>query len=282
MQLNELKQAAKRLRTLSPEQGGPATPLSHAQALDVVAQLHGFRHYHEARQRLGDPSDSGETLTSTTSPAAAGMPLAVQKAMEVMAEAGGLIPVSGNIADLAAVTWPENGTMVICGLPGSGKTILAREIVCRALATGTPVRILDTEGTYRHFAYALGGKHYYDMLDPGAIDAWNSEAPFVVISLSSSLAGFSYEALRGLPSHALFVCEDPMYQGLPYKSLGGRTLRIMTTYGMVEASDVQADVVFTQKQGFRTVWLIGAPGTNTVELRHTLSCLRNERYFGRV
>jgi len=279
MQLNELKQAAKRLRTLSPEQGGPATPLSHAQALDVVAQLHGFRHYHEARQRLGD---TGETPAPIASVTAGAMTLAMQKAMEVMAEAGGLIPVSGNIADLAAVTWPENGTMVICGLPGSGKTILAREIVCRALATGTPVRILDTEGTYRHFAYAMGGQHYYDMLDPGAIDAWNSEAPFVVISLSTSLAGFSYEALRGLPNHALFVCEDPMYQGLPYKSVGGRTLRIMTTYGMVEASDVQADVVFTQKQGFRTVWQLSSPDNNAVELRHTLSCLRNERYFGRV
>lgn len=279
MQLNELKQAAKRLRTLSPEHGGSATTLTHAQALDVVAQLHGFRHYHEARQRLGD---EGETPAPPASLAAGVMTLAMQKAMEVMAEAGGLIPVTGDIADLAAVSWPENGTMAICGPSGSGKTILAREIVCKALASGTPVRVLDTEGSYRHFAYAMGGQHYYDMLDQEAISAWNSDAPLVVISLSTSLAGFSYEALKGLPKHALFVCEDTAHQGLRYEPLGVRTLRILTTYDIAQASEVQADVVFTHKQGSRTIWQLRAPGTNTVELRHALSCLRNDRYFGRL
>lgn len=219
MTLDDIKQTAKRLRKQSPELTlAASSPLTHTQALDVVARLHGFRHYREAQARLDDSATVPAHRASTgTSP--------MHKARNVLAESGGITLAGGLRFDFGCIRISANEPLTIEGPSGCGKSYLTKELICHALAQGTKVRVLDSYGEYRHFTLALGGQYLSELDAPEFQDAWSSDAPFVVVNAETFYPReplFSH--LRGLPADALFICED--IDPRLYEQLNAPTIRI--------------------------------------------------------
>jgi hypothetical protein len=267
MTLDEIKQAANRLRKQSPELGLLASStLTHAQALNIAAKLHGFRHYHEAQKSLAH--------TAVTPRATSPSPTK-QKALEIVAEAGGLVPLGDSPLNSGALTWPTKVEMLVEGPSGCGKSLLVKEFVCLALSEGTQVRILDTEGSYRNFAFAMAGQHFYDSANPGFRDAWASSAPLVMLDATGD--NFSWEQLRCLPKSALFVCGE--LGVLKLEDLGVRTLRVVSSH-RAPAMEGVAGVSF--ERGSRGKWQLRLTGgAKAIPLQYVLSAARNAAYFSR-
>lgn len=272
MTLDELKQAAFRLRNQSTELGFLAeASVTHSKALDIVSKLHGFRHYHEAQQRLSNTSNP-ESPTAVTTDS-----VSIKKASAIVAEVGGCISLKdGTRFDLSALAWPPGVEFLVEGPSGCGKTLMAKEIICQALAQGTQVRILDMNGSYRHFAFALGGQHFYGVDSLGFQEAWNSNAPLVVVDCESSK--FVWDQLRGLPTDALFVMEDG--GGLKRAELGVRTLRVIPDYFQEDMTHA----IGARHQG-RTSgkWQLRlSPKVEWAPVQFSLSATRNDTYFSRM
>lgn len=226
MTLDDIKQAAKRLRKQSPELAMTASsPLTHTQALDVVARLHGFRHYREAQTRLGNGAAAPALEASAGSKPQ-------HKARSVLADTGGITLGGGLRFDFGTVHLSAKEPLTIEGPSGCGKSILTKELVCQALAQGTPVRILDTFGEYRHFTLALGGQYFGAPEAPDFQAAWNSDAPFVVLSAAAVYPlDTLFSHLRGLRADALFVCEDINPQ--VYQPLDVPTIRVKHRHNLM-------------------------------------------------
>jgi hypothetical protein len=245
MTLDDIKQAAKRLRKHIPELAPAAgNSLTHTQALDLVARLHGFRHYREAQQRLGDHQEAA--------PAPVAGAKTRLKAREVLADDGGITLAGGLHFDISRVRISAREPLTIEGPSGCGKSLLTKELVCQALAQGMPVRILDTTGEYRHFTLALGGQYFYGVDLEDFQETWASPAPLVVVSVSPAWPeSFSFEQLRGMPKEALFFCEDT--GALSYEHLEVPTIRIRHRHPLMAGA---AFTGFRSKPDSRAQWLL--------------------------
>jgi hypothetical protein len=194
--LNTFKQGAKRLRAhLSAAEHTPASQIAptHGESLDLLAKVHGFRDFHEARMRL----ELGE---SRVLPSGA----------------------------LAGVDASSPCVLAIVGPPGCGKTTEAKAIIISALAEGLPVRVLGFDD-YK-FCQLLGGLAVDDIEDPGFYSAWCSEAPLVFGMVDSREKARALDfAKMSLPANALFVCDEPFLFGDRVRALGATTVLVAQT-----------------------------------------------------
>lgn len=194
MTLDDLKRAAKRLRKnefgLGPraDASGKTGPgMTHAEALDLVSKLHGYRDFHEAQQRLGS------------------RPLL----QELLGEPGGLLCSQAISVNAAELVLSLNGTLSLEGRSGTGKGIVVMELVSHALLKDRPVRILDWGGSYRRYAQLMGGAYHQGPLTEHAIKDWGSDKPFVVLDGEGCLPGdFDLARLPALPARTFLTVDE--------------------------------------------------------------------------
>lgn len=192
MNLNELKGAAKRIPIVGVEVfGANAKDITHMQALEAAARIHGFRDYHEAQTRLSKRDLVGEVLL----------------------EPGGLFSTAGIGVDISRHILASGGRLNVFGPSGVGKSVLCAELALRAMQCGHPVRILDLGGAFRRLTQMVNGDFIGGGVSDAGLRAWSSSAPWVCIEMEYGfdvpLTDFS--ALRGVPSHA-FVLLDEFYR----------------------------------------------------------------------
>jgi len=271
--LDDIKRAAKRLRKHTPELAPAAgSPLTHTQALDIVARLHGFRHYREAESRFGEMPAVAPLSGRMTSNVASSEPR--QVAASVLADTGGIAIAAGLHFDFANIRISAKVPFTIEGPSGCGKSFLAKELICQALAQGTKVRILDTTREYRHFTLALGGQYFHEPKAADFQEAWNSDAPFVVVDASAYYPHDTLFAhLQGMPQDVLFVCED--INPDDYVQLNAPTLRIKHRHGL-RAEGVWRG--FRHKPESRWQWSLQLPEQSMAPLTATFkfSAARDE------
>lgn len=206
MTIDELKLAAKRLRkgTFSiPGEAHPISSLTHAQALDQVSRLHGYRDFHEASQRLARR----------------------QVLVELTQEVGGLVATQyGACPDISAMLLRNRLNIAVIAPSGRGKSILACELICQALIRGERVRVIATYGDYRRFCEALDGQYFDESAGAeSAREAWSSDYPFVVVE--QAVAKTFLGVIPSLPARARVVCDvtietealalEPLWQTTP-------------------------------------------------------------------
>lgn len=231
MTLADIKHAAKRLQRSSiAPLGGTCAPLTHHQALDKVAQLHGFRHYHEARQRLKSAETADLAHCSPISAASSTFNLD---------------------ESLTDGSWPIGEALAIVGEPGAGKMLAAQELLLSELARGTRVRILDSGGRFQKFAQLLSAPCFIDASSPDFLEAWSSDIPLAVLEVESPRF-FSFNALAELPGSALFVCAETQLFRSKYKRLGTRELLIARDEGELPWATHPSRA--SEKPGCRLLW----------------------------
>ena len=231
MQLDAFKLAAKRLRAQIAALGSKDAPLSldsHAQSLDLLARVLGYRDFHEARLRLDQATP----------------PLAAQPAQ--------------NSAERDA---PR--IIGIIGAPGCGKTVLSQGIITKALARGIPVRILEQSGArdYHHFAQALGAQLFSEVQSAEFLAAWRSDAAFVYASCDSgALADAVDFSELSLKSNVIFVCDEASHWRANFRPLGGLTLLISQT---AERLPAMPDVMLVHES---RKWMLQVPSDRVADL----------------
>lgn len=165
----EIKRAAKRL--LGETASGPLRAQGHAQALETIARLHGYRDFREASKNLA----------------------CAERLLPVLRESGGLIAKTGFIDPVEAILAP--GLTNVHALAGYGAGALTSEIVGQAIARKRPVRILDVDygtGRAQHTRMTTwlgcdafsGCESGWGANHPGAL-AWKSTSPLVTLSFST-------------------------------------------------------------------------------------------------
>ena len=268
MQLDQIRQAAKRLRKQKDGIAEAlAAPLTHAQALDVVAQLHGFRHYHEVQQYSKNTAD-GQVASASSS--------TYQKARQLLQVSGGLFPVDGTVDDLFELPWEPGEVLVIEGSSGTGKTTLAAELACQALAQGQPVRIWDSYREYHLLTKKLGGQYFSDPTSPEFLKAWCSDSPLVVLDVSplDSFDASPFDALAGMLKHGVLVCEE-LRQPLSLSNLGLRVIRTAYVPRLHNPSTVEFKYKLKHDDNSRDKWkLHGQKEAGPVVFRHRVTQAR--------
>ncbi len=262
MTLNELKMAAKRLRKQGAELfGTSASNLTHAQALDVAARLHGFRDYHEAQQRLGQR----------------------QLLDQLLAEPGGLLSTEGVAFDMSKVVLAASGTVHVVGVSGSGKSMLCNELVVQALAQGRPVRLIDCGGSYRRLTQMLGGQHFSGIPTEQALAAWASDAALVTLDAweSSNAHLFDFERLQQLPPRSLALCDEAWLFSSTYRPLPALTTVLVGQQDDDLPSPAQHRLTYSRANGSELFWQWQGGG-RPVELRLHVGPRRLATYSTRL
>jgi len=268
MQLDQVRQAAKRLRKQKDVIAEAlAAPLSHGQALDLVAQLHGFRHYHEMQQYSKNTAEGQPALRATS---------VYQKARELLQTTGGLFPIEGAVDDLFELPWEPGEVLVLEGSSGTGKTTLAAELACQVLAQGRPVRIWDSYREYHLLTKKLGGQYFSDPTSPEFLEAWCSDNPLVALDVSplDSFDASPFEALAGMLKHGVLVCEE-LRQPVSLSNLGLRVIRTAYVSRLQSASNAEFKYKLKHDENSRDKWkLQGQKEAGPVVFRHRVTQAR--------
>lgn len=273
MQLDQVSQAAKRLRKQQDAfVQALAAPLSHGQALNIVAQLHGFRHYHELQQYSKNISEGQPTPKATS---------VYQKARELLQTTGGLFPVEGMVDDLLELPWEAGEVLVLEGSSGTGKTSLAAELACRVLAQGQQVRIWDSYKEYDLLTRKLGGQYFSDPASPEFLEAWCSNSPLVVLNVShlDSFDAAPFDSLSSMLKQGVLVCEE-LRQPMSLSNLGVRTIRTVYVPRLHTSSKTEYKYKLKHEEGSRDKWkLQGLEGSAPVVFRHRITKARANALF---
>ena len=258
MTLNELKLSAKRLSKHGAELfGASAKDLSHSEALELIARLHGFRDYHEAQQRLSQRELLGELLQ----------------------EPGGMLSTQGITLNMASQILLTKGIINVTGPTGSGKSILCNELVAQAMALGRPVRILDNGGSYRRLNQMLQGEYYAGPPSAEAYTAWESSAKLVTLEMdyAEHPIAFDFKKLHALPPNALVLCDECQTFRHVYKPLNAKTCVLIGQH-LGEFPEISEQrLIFSHKNNSQSLWLWQAKGTQ-IELRLQVGPLRMAAY----